>query len=182
MEVAEDVAALAAWLGGSVIVLADGRRGLAAGLSITAIALAFLAWPNAGAPAAIAMAAGGGIAAVMRDRAGPPAWRLMPAGSTPRLILCVAAGLVALWISASVTSGPGAPVRFAMLSLVGLVGGRAISARDPAVILVAVAALVLTIAEGAGAAGGSAGVAACFAAAVIAAGTMFVPLPATHAA
>jgi hypothetical protein len=182
VDIAQGLAALAAWLGASVIVLADGRRGLAAGLGLTTAALAFLVWPSAGAPAAVAIFAGGGIAAWMRIRGGPPAWSLMPAGSTPRLILCVAGGLLALWISASVTGGSGAPERFAVISVVGLLAGRAISAREPAVILAAVAALVLAIAEGASAADGSVGAATCFAAAAIAAGIMFVPLPAPNAA
>jgi hypothetical protein len=179
--IAEGAAALVAWLGACAIVLADGRRGVAVGLALTAAGLGFLAWQTAGPAAALAVAAGGAVAAVARDRSGPPGWNLMPAGSTPRLILCVAAGLVGLWIAASVMTGPGAQVRFSVLSLVGLMGGRVISAREPAVILAAVAALSLAVAEGTSLAPGG-GVTPYLVAAVVAAGVMFIRLPAAHAA
>jgi len=181
--VAGAVAAVVAWAGASTIVLADGRRGVAVGLAITAAGLTFLAWSTAGPVAAIALAAGGAIAAFTRDRSGPAGWSIMPPGSTPRLILCIAAGLLALWLAVSVTNGPGAPARFAVLCVVGLMGGRVLSSRDPAVIIGAVASLVLALAEGAGLAAPAPGPAPYILGALLAAGVMFVPLPApAHAA
>jgi hypothetical protein len=180
--VAHAVAAFLAWGGASVIVLADGRRGVAAGLALTTAALAFLAWSTGGAVAAAALAAGGGLAAFKRDRTGHGGWAVMPEGSTPRLILCVAAGLLAFWIAASVMTGPGASVRFAVLSVVGLMGGRVLSSRDPSVLLAAVAVLALALALAAGVSASEPEPVPYFAGALVSAGVMFVRLPAPHAA
>ena len=183
MGVAGAIAAFVAWAGASTIVLADGRRGVAFGLAMTAAGLTFLTWSTAGPIPGIALAAGGAIAAFVRDRSGPPGWALMPPGSTPRLTLCIAAGLVALWLAVSVTSGPGAPLRFAAVCVVALMGGRVLSARDPAVIMGAVACLALAIAEAAGLAAPPPGPGPYVAAALVAVGGMFVRWPAAaHAA
>lgn len=145
----EGVAAFAAWIGVSLIVLADGRLGLAAGLALSTMALAILAWPAGGAVASVAIVLGGGIAAAQRLRSGPPGWDVMPAGSTPRLVMCVASGLIALWIAASVVTGSAAPLRFAVLTGIGLAGARVLGTDDVAAATTAVAALILAIATGA---------------------------------
>lgn len=182
MVIAEAAAAFVAWFGASVIVLADGRRGVALGLALTAAGLAFLAWPSAGVGAAIVIAAGGLLGAVVRNRSGPAGWVIMPAGSTPRLILCVAAALVSLWIAASVTSGDGAALRFAVLCVVVQMGGRLFTTRDPSITLAAVAALALAVADTVAIGPNSSGVAPFIVAALVAAGVMFVRLPASNAA
>ncbi len=178
MGAAGAAAAFFAWAGASTIVLADGRRGVAAGLAVMAAGLGGLAWSTVGIGPALVLAAGGGIAAVMRDRSGPPGWSMMPPGSTPRLILCIAAGLLALWVAGSVMNGPGVPTRFAVLCVIGMMGGRVISSRDPAVITVAVAALALVIAEAAGLSTSGAGLGPYIAGALVAAGVTLVRLPA----
>ena len=74
-----EAAAFMAWLSAAIIVLADGRRGLALGLGLTAVAFAALAWASGDRLAAAAMLAGGGVAAVQRLRSGIDGWGLMPA-------------------------------------------------------------------------------------------------------
>lgn len=182
MGIAAALAAFVAWLGASTIVLSDGRRGLALGLAAVSAGMAFLAWGGGGAVASAAIAAGGLLAAAVRARSGPPGWRVMPAGSTPRLVLCVAAALLALWIAASVTTGDGAPVRFAALCVVVQMGARLLSAREPAVIVTAVAALALAIGDSAALAASGPGPAPYVAAGLVAAGLMFVRPPAPHVA
>src|SRR5207237_8346483 len=82
------VAAFAAWLGASLVVLGDGRRALAFGVFLAAAGMTVIAWQSAGPVAAAAIATGGALAAVRRFGSGPAGWRIMPPGSTPRLVLC----------------------------------------------------------------------------------------------
>ncbi len=140
------VAAFAAWLGVSLIVVGDGRRALAAGLAVTALALAVVAWSAGAAIGAAALAAGGLMAATLRLRSGPAGWDVLPGGSTPRLVMCMGAGFVALWIAAAVMTGGGAALRFAVLSTVGLAGGRVMIGDEVAATTTSVAALVLGLA------------------------------------
>lgn len=168
-------AALLAWLGASLVVLADGRRGLATGLGLLAAALAVLAWPSAALPGALAVAAGGLIASWQCWRSGPAAWRVMPGGSTPRLVLCVASGLLALWIAASVTNGPGAPLRFAVLLVLGLMGARILGGRDAAALHTSVAGVALVLAVAPGLAATSRSLVPAIAGGMVAAAIMFIP-------
>jgi hypothetical protein len=70
------------------------------------------------------------------------------------LVLSIAGGLLALWISTTLMTGPGAPLRFAALSVIGLMGARAlIENADPDAVLTAIAALALSVAIAAGLAG-----------------------------
>ena len=165
-----------------MIVLADGRRGLALGLALIAVAFAALAWSGGDTLAAAALFAGGVIAAVQRLRSGVDGWGLMPPGSTPRLILVIVAGVLALWIAASVTTGVGAPMRFATLAVLGLMGARALEGRDPAVVLTAVAGMALAVAMAAALAPTPPGLALYVAAALIAAGASALHVAETHGA
>jgi hypothetical protein len=99
----------------------------------------------------------------------------MPAGSTPRLILCVATGLVSLWVAASVTLGPGIAPRFAELVVVGLMAARILTSQQIPVVLGAAAVLALAVAEGAGF--GADSWWPYLAGGVIACGVTLVPLP-----
>ena len=141
-----EAAAFAAWLGAAMIVLSDGRRGLALGLALTTVAFTVLAWVDGERLAAAALLVGGGVAAARRFRTGPDVWGAMPAGSTPRLVLSIAGGLLALWISTSVMTGPGAGLRFAALSVLGLMAARVVTEAENAAILTALAALALSVA------------------------------------
>ncbi|TMF19680.1 MAG: hypothetical protein E6I35_03105 [Chloroflexi bacterium] len=87
-------AALVAWLGMSLIVLADGRRSLALGAALATTGVALVVFQGAGLIDAGALALGGAVMVVRRLTDGPVGWQLMPPGSTPRLVLCIAAGLL----------------------------------------------------------------------------------------
>lgn len=175
-------AAFTAWLAASVIVLSDGRRGLALGLALTAVAFAPLAWIGGGWPAAAAVFAGGAVAAIQRLRSGTDGWGLMPAGSTSRLILVIAAGVLALWVAISVTSGPSASVRFAAPAVIGLMGARMLTAHDPAALMTAVAAMALAVATAAGLAATTPGLGPYIVAALIAVGASALRVSETRVA
>ncbi|HET7419651.1 MAG TPA: hypothetical protein VFL27_04670 [Candidatus Dormibacteraeota bacterium] len=144
----EASAGFIAWLGASLVVVADGRRGLALGVATSALGMAGIAWQAAGPAAALALAAGGALAAAGRLRSGAPGWRIAPPGSTPRIVLCIGAALVASWVGLVVTSGGGAGLRFAAVVALVLAPARILWSDDPDVQLSAVAVLAL----GAGAA------------------------------
>ncbi|HSP08139.1 MAG TPA: hypothetical protein VLU92_00920 [Candidatus Dormibacteraeota bacterium] len=175
------VGAFLGWLGVSTIVLADGRRGLAAGLAVATAGLAAIAWQNGDGVAAVIVLIGGGAAAVLRYRAGPGGWAMMPPGSTPRLIMCVAGGLVALWFAASVTTGSGGATRFAVLSVIGLSGARIVSSREPSSVVTAVAVLALSAAIATHLGAGSPGLWPYVAAALVAAAAPLVPVRVANA-
>src|SRR4029077_7796656 len=112
----QPAAGILVWLGASLVVVGDGRRGLAAGIALSLLGLAVLAFVTAGAVAAAAIAAGGAIAATRRSLIGPGGWEILAPGSTPRLVLCVATALVAFWIADAVTTGPVASLRFGLIT------------------------------------------------------------------
>jgi hypothetical protein len=168
-------AAFVAWLGADLVVLADGRRGLALGLAFLTISFAILAWPAGMAVGSIAIGVGGLIAAFQCWRSGPQEWGIMPAGSTPRLILCIGSGLLAFWLAASVTTGPDASLRFAVLVVPGLMGARILMSRDVPVVLAGITGLALALAAASGLAAGSPGPIPAIVGGLIAAGVMFVP-------
>ena len=169
------MAAFIAWLGASLIVLADGRRGLALGVGLATAGLAVLVLQRSGPLDAGALAAGGAVASIGRLYSGAGRWEIMPAGSTARLILCIAAGLLALWLAVAVTNGSGAGLRFAVLSVAGLTGARVLSSDDQPVLLSALALLALAVGAAAGLAGTSPGAWPYLAAGAIAAGATLLP-------
>jgi len=169
------IAALCAWFGASLIVLGDGSRGVAAGVGFATAGLVALAWQAAGVVPALAILAGGTLVALRHAWSGSETWDIMPTGSTPRLILCVALGLVALWIAASVTLGPGVAQRFAVLVVVGLTSARILTSQQTPIVMAAAAVLALAI--GVAASLGAHSVWPYIAAAVIAAGVTLVPIP-----
>ena len=139
-------AAFVAWLGMSVVVLADGRRGLALGIVLVTAGLAVIVFQGAGPIAAGALGVGGAAAALRRLTHGPSGWRVMPPGSTPRVVLCVAAGILVLWISFSATTAGDSALRFAILTVLGLSVARVLSSDEPSTLLTAIALLALGIA------------------------------------
>ena len=173
----EAVPAFLAWAGASAVVLADGRRGLAAGLAVLTLGLVWLAIAGGDLAAGLILAAAGAVAAFQRWRSGPPGWGIMPPGSTARLVMCVASGLVALWVAASITSGPGGQLRFAVLATIGLSGARVLASRDATIVMTAVAGLALAAAAASGLAGSSSGLLPYAAGALVAAGATLIPQP-----
>lgn len=158
------------WLGATMIVVSDGHRGLALGLALVAGGLSGLAMTSGQAIAAAVLLAGGLSAAFLQLRRGRPGWIVMPPRSTPRLILAVVGGLLALWIGAS-GGGPVPAARFATLAVLFLAGARLIQGGDRGTALAAAAALALTV-------GGAAeGLLLPIAAALAAAGSGLIPAP-----
>src|SRR5438270_8638724 len=143
----EASAALVAWLGMSLIVLADGRRGLALGAALATAGIALIVFQGATPIDAGVLALGGLLMAARQLANGPGGWQLMPPGSTPRLVLCIAAGLLALWISGSVTSTPVGPLLFAVLVVLGLMAARVLTGRDIVVDRTAIACFALALAS-----------------------------------
>ena len=175
-------AAFVAWLGMSLIVLADGRRSLALGAALATAGVALVVFQGAGLINASALALGGAVMVVRRITDGPGGWQLMPPGSTPRLVLCIAAGLLALWIAFSVTTGAGAALRFAVMTVVGLGGARVLSSDERSVLLTSVGLLALAIAAIAGMGDAWQGPWPYVAAALVAAGAGWLPVRAPNAA
>jgi hypothetical protein len=175
-------AAVVAWLGAALVVLSDGRRGLALGTALATLALALIVWPGAGPFGAAAVGVGGLAAAARGLMVGPEGWGIMPPGSTPRFILCVAGGLFALWIGLGITSGHSSALRFAILAVAGLSGARVLLGEAPAVLLTSVALLALAIAAAAGLAAGTPPIWPYLVAAGIAAGIGWLPVSVPRAA
>lgn len=165
----EVFAAVAAWLGASLVVLSDGRRGLALGVALAGAGMAAGVYPAAGAAGTAVLAAGGLAAAAWRVRVGPAGWRVMPAGSTPRLVMCVAAALLTLWVALAVTGGPDTGLRYAVMVAAGLAAARVLGADEPAVLVTAAAVLALATGAGAALGGGQPGIWPFAAGAVVAA-------------
>lgn len=178
----EAVAAFVAWAGAAAIVVADARRGLAAGTALAGIGLAAACLPRAGVAGAALIAAGAAVAAVRRYAVGPPGWRVMPPGSTPRLVLSVAGGIVTLWVAVVVMSGPAGALRFASLAVLALSGGRLLSSDDAPVAQTAVATIALAVAAAAGLATDPTAIWPYLAGAVVAAAAVWLPYRAPHAA
>jgi hypothetical protein len=173
--VIELIAAALAWLGASLLVLADGRRGLALGLALLTIACAVFAL-EAGLPVgAAAVAAGGGFAAWQCWRSPAARWGIMPPGSTPRLVLCIGSGLLGLWVAAAVVGGQGGALRFTVLVVLGLIGARVLSSSELHVVLAGIAALALALGAAPGLDVPPAGDVPDLAAGLIAAGVMVLP-------
>jgi len=142
-------------------------------MALLAVGLAVLAWPST-IFGAFAIAAGGMIAAAECWRSGPATWGIMPAGSTARLILCIASGVLALWVASAVTTGTGAPLRFAVLVVLGLMAARILMSREAPVVLAGIASLALVLAAAPGLAPASPGPIPALVGGLIAAGVMFV--------
>lgn len=168
-------AGLAAWVGAAVIVLADGRRGLAAGIGLVAFGFTVIAWANGLWLEGATLLAGGAVGIFALVRKGPKEWGLMPPGSTPRLILAVVAGVLSLWVAASVATGPGAPLRFASLAVLALMAGRLLQSHSPTAVVTAAAGLALALAGASGLAPTGAGLAPYVVGAVVGAGALLLP-------
>jgi hypothetical protein len=172
--VVEAAAAFAVWLGAAMVVLTDGRRGLALGLALLSAGFGVLQLAGGQPVGAVAVLMGGLVGSARSWRSGA-SWGLMPAGSTPRLVLCVATALVALWVAASVTTGGGAQLRFAVLAALGLMGARVLMSRENAVVLTSVACFAIALAAAPSLGATSPGPAPAIIGGLIAAGVMFLP-------
>jgi hypothetical protein len=145
VEIVEAAAAFLAWVGACLVVLSDGRRGLALGLALLTAGFAVLALFDGLQVGAAAVAVGGGIAAWQCWRSPSAIWGIMPAGSTPRFVLCIGSGLLGIWLAVAVMNGPGGPMRFAILVVLGLMGARVLSSGELHVVLAGIAGLALAL-------------------------------------
>src|SRR5207302_10208899 len=87
--VVEAGAVFVAWLGVSMMVLADGRRGLGLGVALAGLGLAAIVFQGHGLVAAAALAVGAAIAAARHLVSGSAGWQIPPPGSTPPPRLCI---------------------------------------------------------------------------------------------
>ncbi len=168
-------AAFAAWAGAAVIVLADGRRGLAVGIALVATGFGTLAWTSGNWFGGAALLLGGAICATQLLRTGKQDWGLMPPGSTPRLTFAIVGGILSLWVAASVTTGPGATLRFACLAVLALMAGRLLQGRQASPVLTAAAGLALALAAASALGPGTVGLVPYVLGALIAAGALLLP-------
>ncbi len=169
------IAAFATWLGAAMIVLADGRRGLASGIGLVAVGFAAIAWADGAWVGGALLLIGGAIAVIALLRTGNQDWGLMPSGSTPRLLLAVAGGILSLWVAASVTTGPGASLRFACISVLGLMAGRLLESKSATPALTGAAGLAIALAGASELGPNDPGFAPYLIGAVIAAGALLLP-------
>ncbi len=122
-----------AWSGAAVLVLSDARRGLAVGLLVAATGLAVVRLAQGDDGDAGILLAGGLLAAGIGLRRNPQrGWGLLPAGSTPRIVLSIVVGGAALWLALGMLDTPGdAQGRAAALIVMALGAGRLLAVRDP---------------------------------------------------
>jgi len=169
-------AGFAAWAGAAIIVLADGRRGLAVGIALVGAGFTVLAWLAGDWFGGAALLVGVAVCAIQLLRTGRQEWGLMPPGSTARLILAVVGGILSLWVAASVTTGAGAPLKFASVTVLSLLAARLLQAQKAVQVLTASAGLAIALA-GASALGRSVpGLVPYLVAGVIAAGVSLLPV------
>lgn len=167
-------AAFLVWFGAALVVLGDGRRGLALGLALLGTGFGVLEWASGQPVGAVAIVAGGLVGSARCWGSGAT-WGLMPAGSTPRLVLCVASALVASWVAAAVTTGAGGQLRFAVLVALGLTVARVLESRENAVVLTSVACFALALAAAPSLSATSPGPVPAIIGGLIAAGIMLLP-------
>jgi hypothetical protein len=136
-----------AWLGASVLVLSDARRGLSVGLLLAAIGLAVVRLVEGDNLDALLLFAGGLLSSYIGLRRNPRrGWGLLPPGSTPRIVLSFVVGGVALWLGVGMLDSPGeAPARAAALIVMALGAGRLLAVRDPRSALAAASLIALGV-------------------------------------
>ena len=143
----------AAWLGAALLMVADGRRGLALGLVVLTAGLAVATAAGGQQPlAVVVLAVGGVLAAALRLRGGRPGWGLLPPGSTPRLVGTIVGVIGATLVAGFGLGSPEGAARLAALVVAALAAGRILTVEDRWAALGAASALAL----GLGALGGTA--------------------------
>ncbi|HEX4215087.1 MAG TPA: hypothetical protein VIA06_17340 [Candidatus Dormibacteraeota bacterium] len=133
------------WLGGAILLLSHARRGVVLGLVLLTAGLALGAHAAGRDQVALALVAGGAVTAALRMRDGLPGWGLLPAGSTPRLVMSLLVLILGLLMGATV-KGTTLPVQEALV-VVALGAGRLLSAGHRAVALAGAAAVALALAS-----------------------------------
>jgi hypothetical protein len=149
------LAAGLAWLGASLTALSGARRGLALGLVLTGAGLAGaeLATRPLGALVLVVSAI---LAALLRLRDGTAGWGVLPAGSTPGIVLSVAVLVASLVLAGTVFEGTGWAATVAPLAVSVVSAVRLLSSRSRQAALATASALALAL----GALGGTGDIAA----------------------
>jgi hypothetical protein len=140
-----------AWLGASVTALSEARRGLALGLVLTGAGLAVVELATHRPLAALLLAISAVLAALLRLRDGSVGWGVLPAGSTPGIVLSVAVLVGSLVLAGTVLGGSGSAAVVAPLAVSVLAAVRLLSSRSRQAALATASALAL----GLGALGGT---------------------------
>ncbi len=125
--------AFAAWAGASVIVLADGRRGLAAGVGLVALGFTVLAWTDGHWLEGAILLAGGAVSVFELVRAGPQEWvagRLLQ-GQRAVAVLTAAAGLALALAGASGLAPNGAGLAPYLVGALTAAGALLLPAAEP---------------------------------------------------
>jgi hypothetical protein len=133
------------WLGASILILSDARRGLAVGLLTASVGLA-LAMAVEGRPLEGGLLLAGGVLAVVVGLRRNPqrGWGLLQGPSTPRIVLCVVLGGAALWLAVGMLQSPGqAQARAAAVIAMAVGAGRLLAEREPRSGLAAAALVAL---------------------------------------
>lgn len=121
---------LVSWLGASITVLAEGRRGLGCGTALVGAGLCAVEI-SAGQPVPGALLLVGGAAyGILRQRDGARGWVLFAPGSSPRLIAAVLLFAVSLFLINSLDIGT--PALAAVLTVSALAVMRLTSTPDRA--------------------------------------------------
>jgi hypothetical protein len=133
------------WLGGAILLLSHARRGVVLGLTLLTVGLSLGAYAAGRDQVALALLAGGVVTTALRVRDGLPGWGLLPAGSTPRLVMSLLVLILALLMGATV-KGTTLPIEDS-LAVVALGAGRMLGAGHRAVALAGAAAVALGLAS-----------------------------------
>jgi len=138
------LAAALAWLGASVTALSEARRGLALGLILTGAGLAgsVLASRPLGAGLLLLAAI---LAALLRLRDGPAGWGVLPAGSTPGIVLSVAVLVASLVLAGTAFQGTGSAAAVAPLAVAAVSAVRLLSSQGRQAALATASALALAL-------------------------------------
>jgi hypothetical protein len=166
------------WLGASILVLSDARRGIGVGLLLAVLGLTLTVTIQAGPADGGLLAAGGLLAVGASLRRNPRrGWGLLQGPSTPRVILCVVIGGAGLWLGLGMIDSPGQPeARAAATVMIALGAGRLFAEREARSGLAA--ASLIALGAGALAAMSSATPAGALVGAVTAVALNLLPTPA----
>jgi len=140
--------AVLAWLGAVLLVLSDARRGLAVGIVLASVGLGLERFV-AGQPLLAVVVVGGGLlaAAAGLRRSSTRGWGVLAAGSTPRVVLCIVGGALALYFGRVVIEAPADwQARSAILAVGVLGAARLLSSSDQRAVLASASIVILAVA------------------------------------
>lgn len=166
------------WLGVSLLMLSDGRRGLGTGLLVAGLGLAGVRlFENDSSQAGLLLAGTLGAVYLGWRRSRRPGWGTLPPQSTPRVVACAVLGGVALWIARAALTSPGSwPDRAAAAAVVGVAAARLLTAEEPLLALAAASALALGATMFAAVAEPQAGLVAILVGALVAVALNLIPI------